>query len=80
MPARAEVLGDGTIGREKSLSVAGGLKPLQVPLPLASGLVGVLGAIVKIAMLPMFHPWEELSLGGSIALEFIGDDDPRYVR
>jgi hypothetical protein len=24
----------------------------------------------------MFHPWENLALGGSVAFEFIGDDDP----
>jgi hypothetical protein len=28
----------------------------------------------------MFHPWEELSLGGAVALQFIGNDYPRYVR
>src|SRR5438093_1163430 len=30
-------------------------------------------------MLSMFHPWEQLSLGGSIALRFIGDDHARHV-
>ena len=34
---------------------------------------------VEIAMLAMFHPWKNLSLGGAIALEFIGDDYSRHV-
>ena len=34
MSMEAEVLGDGTRGGEKLLSVAGGLKPLHAPLPL----------------------------------------------
>ena len=80
MPARTEVLGDGTIGGEKPLGVAWGLEPLHAPLPLAGGLVRVLCAIIEIPMLAMFHPWENLALGGSVALEFIGDDHARYVR
>ncbi len=67
MPARAEVLRDGTIGREEALGLAGGLEPLHAPLPLAGGLVRVLGAIIEITMLPMFHPWEELSFCRSVA-------------
>lgn len=80
MPMGTKVLRNGTISREKTLSVAGGLEPLHAPLPLAGRLVRVLRAIIEIPMLPMFHPREEFSLGGTIALEFIGDDDPRYVR
>jgi hypothetical protein len=80
MPARAEVLRDRTIGCEETLSMAGGLKPLHMPLPLACGLVGVLRAIIQIPMLPMFHTRQELSLGGSVALEFVGNDHARYVR
>src|SRR5262245_38963040 len=30
-------------------------------------------------MLPMFYPWEQLPFGGPVALQFIGDDDPRHV-
>jgi hypothetical protein len=52
-PARAEGLGDGTIGGEETLGVAGGLKALHTPLPLAGRLVGVLRAIVEIPMLSM---------------------------
>ena len=79
MPARAEVLRDRTIGCEETLSVAGGLKPLHMPLPLACGLVRVLRAIIQVAMLPMFHAREEFSLGGAVALEFVGHDHARYI-
>src|SRR2546427_4186953 len=41
MPPRTEMLGDGAIGGVKPLSVTGGLEPLHAPLPLVSGLVGV---------------------------------------
>jgi len=58
MLAWAEVLRDGTIGREETLSVARGFEPLHASLPLAGGLVRVLRAVVEIAMLAMFHPWE----------------------
>ena len=80
MTARPKVLGDGTIRGKEPLGVARGLKPLHASLPLAGGLVRVLRAIIQIAMLPMFHTREELSLSGSIALQLVGDDHTRYVR
>ena len=54
-PARAEVLHDGTIGGEETLGVSRGLEALHAPLSLAGGLVGVLYAIIEIAMLTMFR-------------------------
>ena len=51
MPARTEMLGDGTIGCEETLGVTWGLKPLHVALPLAGGLVRVLRTIVEIPVL-----------------------------
>ena len=80
MPTWTEMLGDGTIGGEKPLGVARGLEPLHAPLPLAGRLVGVLRAIIEIPVLAMFYPWKDLALGGSVALEFIGDDHARHVR
>ena len=79
MPARAEVLRNRTIGGEETLSVAGGLTPLHLPLPLAGGLVRVLRAMIQVPMLPRFHTREEFSLGGSVALEFVSDDHARHV-
>ena len=79
MPTRTEVLGDGPIGGEEPLGVAGRLKPLHASLALAGGLMRVLCTVIEIAMLAMFHPWQDLALGGSVALEFIGDDHARDV-
>jgi hypothetical protein len=67
MPVRAEVLCDGTIGREKALGLARGFEPLHASLPLAGRLVGVLRPVIEIAMLAMFHARKYLLLGGSIA-------------
>ena len=79
MPARTEVLGDRTRGGKEPLGVAWRFKPLQVSLPLAGRLVGVLRPIIEIPVLTMFHPWKELPFGDSIALEFVGDAHARYV-
>jgi len=79
MPVGAEVLGDGTIGGEEALGVARRLKPLHAALPLAGRLVRILRAIIKIPVLTMFHPGEDLPLGSSRALEFVGDDHARDV-
>jgi hypothetical protein len=42
-------------------------------------LVGVLRAVVQIAVLAMFDAGQDFPLRGAVALEFIGDDDPRHV-
>jgi hypothetical protein len=68
MPARAEVLGDGTIGREELLGVSRRLEPLHAPFPLA-GLMRVLRAVVEIPMLAMLHPRQHLLLRRTIAFE-----------
>jgi hypothetical protein len=60
--------------------VAWELKPLYAPFPLARGLVRVLCSVIQIPMLTMSHARQELSLGGSITLQLIRDDDPRDVR
>ena len=73
------MLGDGAIGREELLGVPRGFKPLHASLPLAGRLMRVLGAVIEIPMLAMFHPWQNLALSGSLALELIGDDDARDV-
>ena len=79
MPPWTKMLGDRTIGGEKPLSVARGLEPLHAALPLACGLVGVLGTIIEIPVLAMFYSWQDLALSRSVALEFIGDDYARHV-
>ena len=77
MTAQAEVRGDETIGREETLGMARGLEPLPAPFPLACRLVRVLRAIIEIARLAMFYPWEDLWLGSSVALQLIGDEHSR---
>ena len=52
---------------------------LHAPLSLAGRLVGVLRTIIEISVLAMFYPRENLSLGGSITLQFVGDDHARYI-
>ena len=79
MPTGAEVLRDGTIGGEETLGLTRGFEPLHPSLSLAGRLVRVLCPVVEIAMLAMFHAWEQVALGGPIALEFVGDDDTRDV-
>ena len=54
MPLRTEVVDDEAIDGEEPLRVSRRLESLHAPLPLAGGLMGVLGAIVEIAVLPMF--------------------------
>jgi hypothetical protein len=80
MSAWTEMLGDRTIGREETLGLAWGLEALHTLLPLAGGLVRVLRPVIQIPMLAMFHPRKDLALGGSVAFEFIGDDDTRHVH
>jgi hypothetical protein len=57
MPVRTEMLGDGTVSREKTLSVARRFEPLHASLPLACRLMRVLGAIIEIPMLAVFDAW-----------------------
>ncbi len=56
VPSRSEVLGDETIGGEEPLRMSWGLEALHAPLALAGGLMGVLRAVIEIAVLAMFHP------------------------
>ena len=79
MSVWAEVLSDGTIGREEPLGLGWCFEPLHTLLPRAGRLVGVLRPIVEIPVLTMFHPGEDLPLGGSIALQLVGNDHARYV-
>jgi hypothetical protein len=39
----------------------------------------VLAPVVEIAALTMFHPWQDLAFGGTVALELIRDDHPWHV-
>ena len=77
MPARAEMLRDSVIGREKALGVSWRFELLHASLPLPGGLMQVLGVVVQIPMLAMFYTWQNLALSRSVTLRLIGDDHAR---
>jgi hypothetical protein len=53
---------------------------LPVSLSLAGRLVGILGAIVQIAVLPMFHTGQDLPLGRAITRPLIREHDTRHIH
>jgi hypothetical protein len=65
---------------ENALGVPGRREPRHAPLPPAGRLVGVLGAVIEVAVLAMCHTREHLPRGCAIAAEHIRDDDVRDVR
>jgi hypothetical protein len=77
--SRAEVLGDGFIRREKALRVARGLESSHAPFPLTRRLVGILGAGVEIAVLPMLNTRQDLTQGRPVAFQLIPDNHPRHI-
>ena len=79
MPARAEVLHDGSIGGEEPLGLTRRLKPWHTPLALPSRLMGVFCPVIELAVLTMVHPGEDLALGSTIALQLVGDEHARDV-
>ena len=56
-----------------------GLAPLHTPLPLAGGVMGVLRAVIEIAVLAVLHARQDVPLGRTIACELVRDDHPWYV-
>src|SRR5262249_16213494 len=79
MPSGAEVLGNGSIGREKPLRMPCRLKPLHAILPLARGPMRVLAPVIEVTALTVFDPRQYLALGCAITFQLIRNDDPRYV-
>jgi hypothetical protein len=77
--SRSEVLGDRSIGREEPLRMTRRFEPLHAPLTLACRLMGVLRAVVEIAVLTVFHTWEYFPLRRAIAFELVCDEHPRDV-
>jgi xanthosine utilization system XapX-like protein len=77
MPARTEMLSNGAIRGEKALGIPWGFKVLHAPPALAGRLMGILGVIVEIQVLPMFYSRQNLAVRHAITFELIGDDDPR---
>jgi hypothetical protein len=69
-----EVLGDGTIGRKKALGVSWGFEPAHASFPLPGRLVGILGAIVEISVLPVLDSGQHFPFRCAIAPELIRND------
>src|SRR5262245_54217972 len=79
MPSRAEVLGDGSIRRQKTLRMPGRFEPLHVVLALARRSMRILAAVVEIATLPVCHTGQYLTLRRTVAFELIRNDHPRHI-
>jgi hypothetical protein len=79
MTSQAEVVRDGAIRREEALGMPRGLEALHPLFPLARRLVGVFGAVVEVAVLPMFDTGEDLALGRTVAPQLVGNDHPWSV-
>lgn len=54
--------------------MAGRLEAPHGASALAHRLVGIFGAVIEVAMLPMFHSREDFPLCRPISLEFIRND------
>jgi hypothetical protein len=54
---------NGAIRGEEALGVPGRLEPLHPSFPLAGRLVRILGAVIQIPVLPMFHTGQDLAQG-----------------
>src|SRR5215510_10346835 len=80
MPSGAEVLGNGSIGREKPLRMPCRLKPLHAILPLARGPMRVLAPVIEVTALTVFDPRQYLALGCAITFQLIRNDDPWHLR
>ena len=62
---------------DEALRVAGGLESPHASLPFARRLMGVLGAVVQISVLPVCDGGHDDSFGGSIAAQLVGHDHAR---
>ena len=78
MPPRTKMLRDGPIGGKEPLGLTRRLKALHAPLALTGRLMRVLCTVIEVAMLTMFHPWQEFALSRSVALQFVSDDNARH--
>ena len=79
MPARSEVLGNGSIRRQKALGMTRRLKPLHTILTLTRGTMGVLTPVVQIAALAVLDPRQDLPFGRAVALQLVSNDHPWHV-
>src|SRR5262245_46278273 len=76
MPSWSEVLGDGSISRQKTLGMPGRFEPLHAPLALTRRPMRIFTSVIEIATLTMFDPRQNLALRGAVAFQLIRDDHP----
>src|SRR4029453_4146193 len=79
MPSGSEVLGNGPIGRQKTLGMPRGFEPLFAILRLPGRAMRILTPVIQIAALAMFHPRQYLTLRRTVALQLVRNDDPRHI-
>jgi hypothetical protein len=68
MPSRSEVLGDGSIRRQKTLGMPRRFEALHAPLALPRRPMRVFTPVIEVATLTMFDPRQNLALCGAVAL------------
>src|SRR5215471_2993309 len=79
MPSRSKVLGNGAVGRQKTLGMSRRLKPLHAIFSLPCRAMRILTPVIEVAALAVFHPGQDLALRSAVALELISDDDAWHV-
>src|SRR5215468_11158106 len=79
MPSRSKVMGNRAVGRQKTLGMPRGFKPLHAIFPLACRPMRILTAVIEIATLAMLHPGQDLTLRRTVALQLVRNDDARHV-
>ena len=77
--ANPEQVLNGTMDREKPLSLRHGLEAAHLTLLLPGTLVRDLGPVVLVLTRSMFNRWEDLTMGSGIAPESVGGQLPRSL-
>ena len=75
MPSRSEMRADDSVHLDEALRVPRGLEAPHASLPLTRWLMGVLGPVVQVPVLPVCHARHHDSFGGSVAAQFVCNDD-----
>jgi len=79
MAAGTEVAGDGTVGGEEALGVAGRLEASHASFPLPGGLVGILRPVIESFVSAVLDTRQDFTLGRAIAGQLVGDHHARHV-
>jgi hypothetical protein len=77
VPSGSEVRADDSVYLDETLGVPGGLEPPHALFPLPRWLMGVLGPVVQVPVLPVSNAGHYDPFRGGIAAQFVGND---YAR